>query len=176
MEQKTNKKLIILTVLITFAITAVVFFGVGKFMGINSSHGRITDGAGQDQTQKKDSKEKKIIYWQAPMNPTEIYDEPGKSKMGMDLVPVYEDAAEEDSKSSERKIVYWKAPMNPTEIYDEPGQSKMGMDLVPVYEDELVGGVDIRIDPVVEQNMVLKMEKVERPFASYHNHLWSRYH
>ena len=162
MEQKTNKKLIILTVLITFAITAIAFFGVGKFMGINSSQGRITDGAGQDQTQKKDSKEKKIIYWQAPMNPTEIYDAPGKSKMGMDLVPVYEDAAEEDSKSSERKIVYWKAPMNPTEIYDEPGQSKMGMDLVPVYEDELVGGVDIRIDPVVEQNMGLKMEKVEK--------------
>ncbi|MCG8565230.1 MAG: efflux RND transporter periplasmic adaptor subunit, partial [Desulfobacterales bacterium] len=35
--------------------------------------------------------ERKIIYWKAPMDPTEIYDEPGKSKMGMDLVPVYED-------------------------------------------------------------------------------------
>ncbi len=32
----------------------------------------------------------KILYWQAPMDPTEIYDHPGKSKMGMDLVPVYE--------------------------------------------------------------------------------------
>ena len=32
----------------------------------------------------------KILYWRAPMNPTEIYDKPGKSKMGMDLVPVYE--------------------------------------------------------------------------------------
>ncbi len=32
----------------------------------------------------------KILYWQAPMNPTEIYDAPGKSKMGMDLIPVYE--------------------------------------------------------------------------------------
>jgi len=32
----------------------------------------------------------KILYWQAPMDPTEIYDKPGKSKMGMDLVPVYE--------------------------------------------------------------------------------------
>ena len=42
-------------------------------------------------------------------------------------------------------------PMNPMEIYDAPGKSKMGMDLVPVYEDELVGGVDIKIDPVVEQ-------------------------
>lgn len=37
------------------------------------------------------SSEKKIAYWRAPMNPQEIYDEPGKSAMGMDLVPVYED-------------------------------------------------------------------------------------
>lgn len=37
--------------------------------------------------------EKKILYWQAPMDPTEIYDQPGKSKMGMDLVAVYEDNA-----------------------------------------------------------------------------------
>ncbi len=36
-------------------------------------------------------KERKILYWQAPMDPTEIYDHPGKSKMGMDLIPVYED-------------------------------------------------------------------------------------
>jgi Cu(I)/Ag(I) efflux system membrane fusion protein/cobalt-zinc-cadmium efflux system membrane fusion protein len=35
--------------------------------------------------------ERKIAYWRAPMNPTEIYDQPGKSAMGMDLVPVYED-------------------------------------------------------------------------------------
>jgi len=35
-------------------------------------------------------KERKIIYWKAPMDATEIYDRPGKSKMGMDLVPVYE--------------------------------------------------------------------------------------
>jgi Cu(I)/Ag(I) efflux system membrane fusion protein len=32
----------------------------------------------------------KILYWRAPMDPTEIYNHPGKSKMGMDLVPVYE--------------------------------------------------------------------------------------
>jgi len=33
---------------------------------------------------------RKVLYWQSPMNPTEIYDHPGKSAMGMDLVPVYE--------------------------------------------------------------------------------------
>lgn len=37
--------------------------------------------------------ERKILYWRAPMDPNEIYDAPGKSKMGMDLVPVYEDAS-----------------------------------------------------------------------------------
>lgn len=39
------------------------------------------------------SGEKKILYWRAPMDPNEVYDAPGKSKMGMDLVPVYEDDA-----------------------------------------------------------------------------------
>ncbi|MDY6850060.1 MAG: efflux RND transporter periplasmic adaptor subunit [Thermodesulfobacteriota bacterium] len=37
--------------------------------------------------------ERKIKYWVAPMDPTYIRDEPGKSPMGMDLVPVYEDEA-----------------------------------------------------------------------------------
>lgn len=41
--------------------------------------------------------ERKILYWQAPMNPTEIYDKPGKSAMGMDLIPVYEDQGAKSS-------------------------------------------------------------------------------
>ena len=41
---------------------------------------------------QKYSGDRKILYWRAPMDPNEIYDSPGKSKMGMDLVPVYEDA------------------------------------------------------------------------------------
>ena len=42
---------------------------------------------------QKSSGERKILFWRAPMDPNEIYDAPGKSKMGMDLVPVYEDDA-----------------------------------------------------------------------------------
>ncbi|MEE9465592.1 MAG: efflux RND transporter periplasmic adaptor subunit [Candidatus Neomarinimicrobiota bacterium] len=34
--------------------------------------------------------ERKIIYYRAPMDPTYISPQPGKSPMGMDLVPVYE--------------------------------------------------------------------------------------
>ncbi len=162
MNQTSNKKLIVLTVLITAMITGSAFFAVFKYMGINPEQGKHANAVGQIETENTGSQEKKAIYWRAPMDPMEIYDKPGKSKMGMDLVPVYEDAVAGDSKSQERKIVYWKAPMDPTEIYEQPGKSKMDMDLVPVYEDELVGGVDIKIDPVVEQNMGLKIEKAEK--------------
>ena len=46
-----------------------------------------------NQSDPPQDKERKILYWRAPMDPNEIYDHPGKSKMGMDLVPVYEDEA-----------------------------------------------------------------------------------
>lgn len=46
---------------------------------------------------------KKIKYWAAPMDPTYIRNEPGKSPMGMDLVPVYEeDGAEKEPTSTIR--------------------------------------------------------------------------
>lgn len=35
-------------------------------------------------------KERKILYWVAPMDPNYRRDEPGKSPMGMDLIPFYE--------------------------------------------------------------------------------------
>ena len=39
------------------------------------------------------SGERKVKHWVAPMDPSYVSDRPGKSPMGMDLVPVYEDAA-----------------------------------------------------------------------------------
>ena len=39
------------------------------------------------------SGERKILYWRAPMDPNYTSDKPGKSPMGMDLVPVFEDEA-----------------------------------------------------------------------------------
>ena len=38
-----------------------------------------------------DSAERKVLYWVAPMDPSYRRDRPGKSPMGMDLVPVYAD-------------------------------------------------------------------------------------
>ena len=47
---------------------------------------------------------KKIKYWVAPMDPTYIRDEPGKSPMGMDLVPVYEEDGGEKEPTSTIRI------------------------------------------------------------------------
>ena len=41
-------------------------------------------------------KERKIKYWVAPMDPNYRSDKPGKSPMGMDLVPVYEEEGGEE--------------------------------------------------------------------------------
>ncbi len=47
----------------------------------------------------KDDKEREILYWVAPMDANFRKDEPGKSPMGMDLVPVY--ANEQQGSGSE---------------------------------------------------------------------------
>jgi len=96
------------------------------------------------------------------MHPQILQEAPGNCPIcGMKLVPKRK-AKADASASGKREIAYWRAPMNPDEIYDEPGKSAMGMDLVPVYEDELVGGVEISIDPVTEQNMGIRTATVER--------------
>lgn len=60
------------------------------------------------------------------------------------------------------KTLYWRAPMNPTEIYDKPGKSAMGMDLVPVYEEEMTDQEAVKIDPVTQQNMGIRLDKVTK--------------
>jgi Cu(I)/Ag(I) efflux system membrane fusion protein/cobalt-zinc-cadmium efflux system membrane fusion protein len=55
----------------------------------------VNDTQTQEAAAAQPAQERKIKYWQAPMDPTFISDKPGKSPMGMDLVPVYEDEVEE---------------------------------------------------------------------------------
>ena len=47
--------------------------------------------SGLEQDTKTSSDAEKILYWVAPMDANYRRDEPGKSPMGMDLVPVYAD-------------------------------------------------------------------------------------
>ena len=55
------------------------------------------DPAGRDPAERdpagRDPAEREILYWRAPMDPNYTSDRPGKSPMGMDLVPVYAEEA-----------------------------------------------------------------------------------
>lgn len=115
-----------------------------------------------------DKKEKKILYWVAPMDATYRRDEAGKSPMGMDLVPVYDEVASEPKiTQKEKKVLYWVAPMDATYRRDEPGKSPMGMDLVPVYDDGGDGST-VKISPAVENNMGVRTAIVKK------DKLWRR--
>jgi len=58
----------------------------------------------QKEKQTKTSVKKKIKYWVAPMDANYRRDEPGKSPMGMDLVPVYESAKDDSTDDKFPKI------------------------------------------------------------------------
>jgi Cu(I)/Ag(I) efflux system membrane fusion protein len=65
---------------------------------------------------------------------------------------------------SEKKILYYKDPMHPWITSDKPGKAPdCGMDLVPVYEgeEEMEDGI-VKIDPVIVQNIGVKIEPVKR--------------
>jgi len=103
--------------------------------------------------------EKEIDYWVAPMDANYRRDKPGKSPMGMDLVPVYKETPAE---KKEKRIDYWVAPMDPNFRRDKPGKSPMGMDLVPVYvEDEDDSGA-VSISPAIVQSLGVRTAPVER--------------
>ena len=61
---------------------------IGAVIGYLVSESLPSEGMGNAITQ---SNEPKVAYWVAPMDANYRRDEPGKSPMGMDLVPVYEE-------------------------------------------------------------------------------------
>jgi Cu(I)/Ag(I) efflux system membrane fusion protein len=67
------------------AVSVAVALVAGILIG--RSGGNDTNGA------ETASNEREILYWVAPMDANYRRDEPGKSPMGMDLVPVYADEA-----------------------------------------------------------------------------------
>ncbi|MBK7381040.1 MAG: efflux RND transporter periplasmic adaptor subunit [Ignavibacteriales bacterium] len=133
-------------IIISGIIFLIVGLAIGKFF-----LGR-TDSS-------SDSQERKILYYQDPMNPANTSPTPKKAPDGMDFVPVYED---QKGGSGQKKIAYYQDPMHPWFTSDKPGTAPdCGMDLVPVYEDdENVEG--IKIDPVTVQNIGVRIETVKK--------------
>lgn len=73
-------------------IIVITILVVGVIAGRYSNHwfGANKGEMAAAGTDGKQATEKKILYWVAPMDPNYRRDKPGKSPMGMDLIPVYE--------------------------------------------------------------------------------------
>ena len=83
------------TVAFVLLLMIAVIVGVLFEKEFDISHLLHSDIDTPDMSMESEKKEKKVQYWVAPMNPTYRRDEPGKSPMGMDLIPVYEGGEEE---------------------------------------------------------------------------------
>jgi Cu(I)/Ag(I) efflux system membrane fusion protein len=76
---------------IALALMLLAAFAAGIFLG-PSLRDSGDSASGPDGSTPA---EREILYWVAPMDPNFRRDKPGKSPMGMDLVPVYADEAEQ---------------------------------------------------------------------------------
>jgi len=114
------------------------------------------------KSKQTDETEKKILYWRAPMDPNYISDKPGKSPMGMDLVPVYVDENGEISESEDKDNFYWTCSMHPEVISEEPGNCPIcGMKLVKKSKGSGQSNKNVvQIDPVTVQNIGVRTDIV----------------
>ncbi|HTI79324.1 MAG TPA: efflux RND transporter periplasmic adaptor subunit [Acetobacteraceae bacterium] len=95
--------------------------------------------------------ERRTLYYQAPMGP-ERSPVPKKDDMGMDYLPVYEEALKPLAPASSRRVLFYRAPMS-ADTSPVPKKDQMGMDYVPVYEDE--GAADGTVAISAERVQVL---------------------
>lgn len=89
-------------IIIALAAAAVGFLTAWWVLSISDSDSQ--DGLG--------GSEPEVLYWVAPMDPNFRRDEPGKSPMGMELVPVYADDADHSGDQDQPSIRINSAVIN----------------------------------------------------------------
>lgn len=104
-------------VFLLIAVTVAIILGI--FIGRYS--GQLTGGV--------EKAEKKPLYWTDPMDPQVRRPGPGKSNMGMDLVPVYSEET--------------KAAGTSESIYISPAiVNNLGVRTAPVSKETLARGIE----------------------------------
>jgi Cu(I)/Ag(I) efflux system membrane fusion protein len=100
--------------------------------------------------------EPEILYWVAPMDPNYRRDKPGKSPMGMDLIPVYADSAGSGSISIAPEVV---ENLGVRTAVAERSRLWRGIDTVGYvdYDESLVSHIHLRTEGWIE-NLVVQSE------------------
>ncbi|PHS41570.1 MAG: efflux transporter periplasmic adaptor subunit [Robiginitomaculum sp.] len=75
-------------------VAAIFIFGLGSGIVVNKYV--FAGDVAASNVGATEPSEKKPLYWQAPMDPGFRSDNPGKSPMGMELIPVYADEGAND--------------------------------------------------------------------------------
>ena len=134
-----NRTLVLLTA-IAAALVAGIFIGRSWLVDAPPGAGAMSSG------------EREILYWVAPMDPNYRRDQPGKSPMGMDLVPVYAD--EVDSQPGVVRIDPVMAHnLGVRTALAERGSLPRRIDTVGyiIYDEDTLQHVHTRVDGWIER-------------------------
>ena len=63
-------------------------------------------GGGNSRSETSPGAKQEPLYWVAPMDPNYRRDKPGKSPMGMDLIPVYDEGAKANDEGPGTCLLY----------------------------------------------------------------------
>lgn len=147
---------------IAIILCIVIAFGLGWWL----SHKTSTPSAMKPSSQKSDEKP---LYWVAPMNPNYRSDKPGKSPMGMDLVPVYETPGEAgvvkispsvENNLGVRTALVEKRPFNQkirTVGYVQPDENTLK--IISVYTTGWIKDLQVKStgEPVKQDQLLFKL-------------------
>lgn len=108
---------------------------------------------------EKAASERKILYWVAPMDPNYRRDGPGKSPMGMDLIPVYESEASTAADDDPSTVKITPQVINNLSVRKEPVQrGELSREIETVgyvdYDESKVSHVHLRAKGWIERLLV----------------------
>ncbi|MBM2829749.1 MAG: Cu(I)/Ag(I) efflux system rane fusion protein [Gammaproteobacteria bacterium] len=178
MKKKVRLPLIIASLLLAVATSALFGTYWNVIMSGLQRGGMIITTLLDDLYQPKSQKMDETVLGHAikhldptyycPMHPQVTSHEPGRCPIcGMDLVALASAESEPMADTGERKILFYRHPMDPAVTSDTPQKDSMGMDFIPIYADETQGSeLLVTIAPEIEQNLGVRIEKVERTTLS----------
>lgn len=136
-----------------------IIFGAGlAVIGVAVGWGLGHIGSGNSNG---DEGQKKIAYWAAPMDPSFRSEKPGKSPMGMDLIPVYE-GDEADAKAGRSFVTISPAIVNNLGVRTSPvSRGDLARQIETVgfvaLDEEKTSHIHVRVDGWI-QRLAVKSE------------------